>query len=78
MAFPDSEPTQPFAVRHFNRRCAELEHHHNHLQNMRKTTIKCSQKYKSSALDLVMRFGKKSTIHGMNRLFQDNSNKYER
>ena len=75
MAFPIYKPAQPVAIRQLNRQY-ELEHRSN--SKRRRFRVQFNQKFKDAAENLAIEFGRKSTIHGMNRLFQEKSNKYER
>ncbi|KAM7351046.1 pickpocket protein 19-like [Cochliomyia hominivorax] len=60
-------PAQPLALRQLNRK----------FKNKQKNKI-VSNKFRESAIQLALDFGRKSTIHGISRICQENSNKYER
>lgn len=73
MASTAYRPAQPQALRDLNRKF-DLDP-----KNMKKKkSSNFTKQFKESAERLVADFGRKSTIHGMARIFQKNSNKYER
>ncbi|XP_037959101.1 pickpocket protein 19-like [Teleopsis dalmanni] len=73
MVFPQFTPAQPNALRILNRKYSDM-------QTMRWTVekpINDSQR-NSTAWELANKFCKSSSIHGVNRLLSDSTNKYER
>lgn len=72
MVFLKYKPAQPLALRQLNNKFAM-----NH-KNATRTKAKFSRQFQDSGKQLALGFGQKSTIHGVNRIFQENSNKYER
>ncbi|XP_065356448.1 pickpocket protein 19-like [Calliphora vicina] len=72
MTFLKYKPAQPLALRQLNNKFLV---NHNYAS---RTKTKFTRQFKDSAKQLAWGFGQKSTIHGVNRIFQENSNKYER
>lgn len=71
MAFSHYNPAQPMALRQLNRKFDRDV-------KTKQRNKKFTKQLKETAEQLALEFGQKSTIHGMNRIFQENSNKYER
>ncbi|KAI8121516.1 Pickpocket protein 19 [Lucilia cuprina] len=74
MAPVNYKPAQPLALRQLNQKY-ELN---NINRQKRNNNIKLTHKFKESAIQLLYDFGQKSTIHGTNRIAQENATKYER
>ncbi|KAM7351044.1 pickpocket protein 19-like [Cochliomyia hominivorax] len=71
MAFSSYNPARPLALRQLNKK---FDTNFKHKQRSKKV----SKQFKKSAKQFALEFGKKSIIHGMNRIFQENSLIYER
>ncbi|XP_065356446.1 pickpocket protein 19-like [Calliphora vicina] len=73
MALPNYKPAQPLALRQLNQKF-ELDPRNKQKRN----AITFTPQFKESAEQLALEFGRKSSIHGLNKIFQENSNIYER
>ena len=75
MDFPVYKPSQPLSPREFNR---EYDFRHRNVWQKNFFRFQVNQQVKDAAKNFVINFARNSSIDGMNRLFHDKSNKYER